>query len=62
MKSPYNFGEAFKVMRYEGAGGRREWVWNSRDGITPFSYDRQDEIRLVKRSDRDSFTPRHRGC
>lgn len=28
--------EAFMVMRYEGAGGRREWIWNSRDGITPF--------------------------
>jgi hypothetical protein len=28
--------EAFMVMRYEGQGGRREWIWNSRDGITPF--------------------------
>lgn len=24
------------VMRYEGGGGRRVWIWNSRDGITPF--------------------------
>lgn len=29
--------EAFCLMRYEGARGRREWIWNSRDGITPFT-------------------------
>jgi hypothetical protein len=28
--------DAFLLMRYEGAAGRREWVWNSRDGVTPF--------------------------
>jgi hypothetical protein len=28
--------EAFMVMRYEGPNWRREWIWNSRDGITPF--------------------------
>lgn len=39
--------EAFMLMRYEGAGGRREWLWNSRDGITPFciaSADRGAEL------------------
>lgn len=29
--------EAYSVMRYEGVGGRREWIWNSRDGVTPFT-------------------------
>lgn len=33
----YKHAEAFMLMRYEGAGGRREWIWNSRDGITPFA-------------------------
>ena len=31
------------LMRYEGAGGRREWIWNSRDGITPFCVQSADE-------------------
>lgn len=39
-------GEAFHVMRYEGAGGRREWIWNSRDGITPFSVRSLDGAEL----------------
>lgn len=43
----HNHNEAFKRMRYEGEGGRREWIWNSRDGITPFvvmSADREVEM------------------
>ena len=35
-KGTHNQSEAFMVMRYEGAGGRREWIWNSRDAVTPF--------------------------
>lgn len=31
------------LMRYEGHGGRREWIWNSRDGITPFCLRSADE-------------------
>lgn len=38
----YKHVEAFMLMRYEGAGGRREWIWNSRDGITPFSVQSSD--------------------
>ncbi|SMC32682.1 hypothetical protein SAMN06297251_10169 [Fulvimarina manganoxydans] len=32
------FGEAFCLMKYREPveGGRVEWIWNSRDGITPF--------------------------
>lgn len=41
-------GDAFMLFRYEGPGGRREWVWNSRDGVTPFcipSADGQAELQ-----------------
>lgn len=42
----HSYGEAFKVMRYEGAGGRREWIWNSRDGITPFCVHSVDGVEM----------------
>lgn len=33
----YNHGEAFCLMKYRGEkSGRIEWLWNSRDGVTPF--------------------------
>lgn len=35
-KHGHNANDAYLVMRYEGPGGRREWIWNSRDGVTPF--------------------------
>jgi hypothetical protein len=35
--------DAFMLMRYEGAGGRREWIWNSRDGVTPFCITSADD-------------------
>lgn len=38
--------DAFMLMRYEGPGGRREWIWNSRDGITPFSVLSVDDVEL----------------
>jgi hypothetical protein len=42
VKRPHQQGEAFMVMRYEGPGGRREWIWNSRDAITPFTVESID--------------------
>lgn len=39
-------GEAFHLMRYEGAGGRREWIWNSRDGVTPFCVVSRDGVEM----------------
>jgi hypothetical protein len=38
--------EAYMVMRYEGASGRREWIWNSRDGITPFCVQSRDGVDM----------------
>lgn len=29
-------GEAFKLMKYVDEAGNVEWIWNSRDGVTPF--------------------------
>lgn len=42
----HDFGEAFKLMRYEGLGGKREWIWNSRDGITPFCVHSVDGVEM----------------
>lgn len=37
-KEGYNYGEAFHLMQYkDDVTGEIEWVWNSRDGVTPFS-------------------------
>ena len=37
MTMHYNHGEAFMLMKYVGdRSGRVEWLWNSRDGVTPF--------------------------
>ena len=33
----YAHGEAFMVMEYRADdGSESEWIWNSRDGVTPF--------------------------
>lgn len=33
----YAHGEAFALMLYrDDTTGREEWIWNSRDGVTPF--------------------------
>lgn len=35
----YTHGEAFRRMLYRCNGGHSEWIWNSRDGVTPFCVD-----------------------
>jgi hypothetical protein len=42
----HTHAEAFMLMRYEGTGGRREWIWNSRDGITPFCVHSVDGVEM----------------
>jgi hypothetical protein len=42
-RNGHSHAEAFMLMRYEGAGGRREWIWNSRDAITPFVVSAKDD-------------------
>jgi hypothetical protein len=37
MRREHNHAEAFKKMCYTSDDGtEQEWIWNSRDGITPF--------------------------
>lgn len=33
---PHESAEAFCVMLYRAENGEERWVWNSRDGVTPF--------------------------
>ncbi|MCB8840196.1 hypothetical protein [Aurantimonas sp. VKM B-3413] len=49
------FGEAFCLMKYREPvdGGRVEWIWNSRDGITPFCVlDREQAGRSPREGER----------
>lgn len=32
----YEYKEAFCLMLYRDTAGDEEWIWNSRDGVTPF--------------------------
>ncbi len=33
----YNHREAFCLMLYRDTAGNEEWIWNSRDGVTPYA-------------------------
>lgn len=35
-ETPYRHAEAFRIMQYRCNGGHTEYIWNSRDGVTPF--------------------------
>ncbi len=35
----HRYPEAFKWMLYRCPAGHEEWIWNSRDGVTPFVVD-----------------------
>lgn len=52
--------EGFKLMQYQGEkNGEIEWVWNSRDRITPFvimSQDRTQKMQHV-RWEEDAYAP-----
>jgi hypothetical protein len=44
VKTDFNHGEAFALMKYETKGGAHvEWLWNSRDGVTPFGIEAHPE-------------------
>jgi hypothetical protein len=43
MKKVYQHQEAFCLMKYQsGNGSITEFIWNSRDGVTPFSLSSKD--------------------
>ncbi len=57
----HQHGEAFCLMLYRAKSGAEEWIYNSRDGVTPFvaySRDQKEEIQHVEFY-RDRFEPNH---
>ena len=54
--------EAFALMRYESRDGRVvEYLWNSRDGVTPFGLNAKDGKTVLHHVDwrGDQFRPNH---
>lgn len=55
--------EAFCLMKYQTDDGLlTEWLWNSRDGVTPFVIGSPDGLREMKHIDwqHDQFRPGHK--
>lgn len=55
--------EAFCLMRYQSKDGRiAEWLWNSRDGATPFSIYSKDGLTELFHVEwhRDKYRPDHK--
>ena len=60
--SPYNHAEAFCLMCYQSDDGRViEYIWNSRDGVTPFIVLTKDGSKTMQHIDwhRDKCRPHH---
>lgn len=68
----HRHGEAFMVMKYEGivitpglgahhVGGPVEWLWNSRDGVTPFYIQARDQVAEMAHADwhMDRYEPNY---
>jgi hypothetical protein len=55
-----DFSEAFLLMRYQSPSGELEWIWNSRNGITPFIVHSRDgeEMQHVRWCE-DPYMPLH---
>lgn len=53
--------EAFCLMQYETDDGtEREWIWNSRDGVTPFALRlRSGRMARHVRRHEDRYAPEH---
>lgn len=58
----YKHSEAFHLMQYQNERtGEIEWVWNSRDGVTPFiihSRDGKDSMQHIAWK-QDIYAPDH---
>lgn len=39
VRAGYNHHESYCLMPYANRKGKVEWLWNSRDGVTPFTID-----------------------
>lgn len=63
-ESKYQHAEAFNLMKYvDDETGEVETLWNSRDGVTPFTIESRDGKRAMTHTDwsadehRPDFTP-----
>lgn len=62
MKPRHTYGEAFKLMTYATSDRtERETIWNSRDGITPFSLRSRSGKEMTHIEwDKDVYAPNHK--
>lgn len=62
MSPSHSHKEAFMVMKYASADGRVvEFIWNSRDGVTPFIIHSRDGVELSHVEwKRDRYLPEYR--
>ncbi|NGO50482.1 hypothetical protein [Allomesorhizobium camelthorni] len=53
------FAEAFMLMKYAGKAGEVEWLWNSRDGVSPFGVSTGSGGGIMNHADwrEDVFVP-----
>lgn len=55
---PYEHKEAFCLMLYRDTAGNEEWIWNSRDGVTPFCIESRQGLQAQHVDwHRDSYVP-----
>ncbi len=62
MSSPrYVHREAFCLMLYRDRAGNEEWIWNSRDGVTPYAITSRQGLE-ARHADwhRDQLAPDHK--
>ncbi|TIN76729.1 hypothetical protein [Mesorhizobium sp.] len=53
------FAEAYMLMKYTSEAGEVEWIWNSRDGVSPFALQSRDGKESLTHADwhEDAFVP-----
>lgn len=53
------FAEAYMLMKYTNKSGEIEWIWNSRDGVSPFGLQSKDGNDHLTHADwhEDAFVP-----
>ena len=62
MGQEYSYRSAFCLMKYSTVDGlETEWLWNSRDGVTPFCITNRDLTREMRHVDwhRDMRLPNY---
>lgn len=60
-KPRHIYPEAFMLMQYETDDGKTtEWIWNSRDGVSPFCVHTPDGQEMMHvRWNEDRYAPNH---